>query len=115
VVFWGNGIMQSLQDCNWFHLEGKYCIYPENYKQQIVESCLSARPHNITCDSERCQYWWFGEWCDLVLPLEELLSELILHMLDLRDPRELGLLGGVWKDQLLSEPFKSIITCEAKQ
>jgi hypothetical protein len=51
----------------------------------------------------------------LVLPLEELLSELILHMLDLRDPSELGLLGGVWNDQLLSEPFKSIITCEATQ
>jgi hypothetical protein len=47
----------------------------------------------------------------LVLLLEELLSELILHMLDFRDPSELGLLGGVWNDQLLSEPFKSAITC----
>ena len=47
----------------------------------------------------------------MVLPLEELLSELILHMLDLRDPSELGLLGGVWNDQLLSDPFRSAITC----
>jgi hypothetical protein len=51
----------------------------------------------------------------LVLPLEELLRELMLHMLDLRDPSELGLLGGVWNDQLLSEPFKSAITCNATQ
>lgn len=46
-----------------------------------------------------------------MLPLEELLSELILHMLDLREPSELGLLGGVWNDQLLSDPFRSAITC----
>jgi len=51
----------------------------------------------------------------LVLPLEELLSELILHMLDLRDPSELGLLGGVWNDQLLSDPFRSAITCNNKR
>jgi len=50
-----------------------------------------------------------------VLPLEELLSELILHMLDLRDPSELGLLGGVWNDQLLSDPFRSAITCDNKR
>nr|CAD7570098.1 unnamed protein product [Timema californicum] len=48
---------------------------------------------------------------DLVLPLEELFRLLMLHMLDLREPRELGLLGGVWKCQPLSEPFKSAITC----
>jgi len=71
-----------------------------------------CRRHGQTCDSERCQYWWLGEWWDLVLPLEELLSELMLHMLDLRDPSELGLLGGVWNDQLLSEPFRSAITCK---
>ena len=47
----------------------------------------------------------------MVLPLEELLSELILHMLDLREPSELGLLGGVWNDQLLSDTFRSAITC----
>ncbi|KDR12238.1 hypothetical protein L798_13846 [Zootermopsis nevadensis] len=35
----------------------------------------------------------------------------MLHMLDLRDPSELGLLGGVWNDQLLSEPFRSVSTC----
>ena len=51
----------------------------------------------------------------MVLPLEELLSELILHMLDLRDPSELGLLGGVWNDQLLSDPFRSAITCNNKR
>jgi hypothetical protein len=51
----------------------------------------------------------------LVLPLDELLRELMLHMLDLRDPNELGLLGGVWNDQLLSEPFRSVITCQTAQ
>jgi hypothetical protein len=50
-----------------------------------------------------------------VLPLDELLRELMLHMLDLREPNELGLLGGVWNDQLLSEPFRSVITCKGTQ
>lgn len=42
---------------------------------------------------------WLGE-CDLMEPLEEEVILLMLHMLDLRDPIELGELGGeCWKQK----------------
>lgn len=44
------------------------------------------------------------------LPDEELLSELMEHMDDFLEPSELGLDGGVWNDQPLSEFFRSAIT-----
>jgi len=45
-----------------------------------------------------------------VEPLELLLSELMEHIDDLREPKEDGEDGGVWKDHVLSAPFKSVIT-----
>jgi len=39
---------------------------------------------------------WHG-LCDCADPLLELAILLILHMLDLREPMELGELGGDWK------------------
>lgn len=42
---------------------------------------------------------WLGEW-DFIEPLEEEVMLLMLHMLDLRDPIELGELGGeCWKQK----------------
>ena len=62
------------------------------------------------------RWWtlWDGECAEL---LEELLAEEILHMLDFREPKELGLLGGVWKFQapLSHVPFRSAITCKEFQ
>lgn len=48
-------------------------------------------------------------------PLEEEVILLMLHMLDLRDPIELGELGGECCEKfhtlLLSNPFTSMMTC----
>ena len=49
-----------------------------------------------TWDAARVRKWWLGLW-DLLEPLEELLILEMLHMLDFREPRELGELGGDWK------------------
>ena len=47
----------------------------------------------VTCEAVRLCKVWLGE-CDLEEPLEELLILLMLHMDDLREPSELGELGG---------------------
>jgi len=55
--------------------------------------------------------------CDATLPLDELwMDDARLHMEDLRDPNELGLLGGVATVHWLiiipsADPFNSQIIC----
>lgn len=46
-----------------------------------------------------------------MLPLLELFNELMLHMEDLREPSELGLLGGVVHVHDVSAVFRSANTC----
>lgn len=65
----------------------------------------------LTCDMDRCHCGWLGEWWLLELPDDELLSELMEHMEDLREPRLEGDDGGVRKDQPLSDVLRSAMTC----
>lgn len=79
-----------------------------NKVNKILSMTISSDSH--TWERLLCQCGWLGEWWLFELPDDELFNELMEHIDDFLEPRLEGDEGGVWKDQPLSEDFKSAIT-----
>lgn len=78
------------------------------WRKSVYKTAIKIKINTWDKDLDQCG--WLGEWL-FELPEEELFKELMEHIDDFLEPRLDGEDGGVWKDQLLSELFRSAMTC----